>query len=74
MVYVADATQDEVHELYSVPLAGGPVLELDPLSPIADVSSFQIDPGSASVAYLADHNRNDVFELFLALRGKIRAR
>jgi Tol biopolymer transport system component len=66
IVYLADAVVDEVFELYSVPLAGGPVVRLDALPSFADVSSYGIDPDSQRVVYLADRDADNVLELFEA--------
>lgn len=62
-VYVSDAVTDEVFELFSVPLAGGPAARLAPLPAFADVSSFRIAP-RARVVYMADRNADGVLELF----------
>ncbi|HEX6885025.1 MAG TPA: hypothetical protein VF530_16740 [Planctomycetota bacterium] len=63
-VYLADALANDVFELFSVPLTGGPVVALDPLPAFADVSSFRIDPRAARVVYLADRNLDGQVELF----------
>jgi len=64
VVYVADAVTNDVFELFSVPLAGGPVLRLDPLPAFADVSSFRIDAHSERVVTHVDRNADGVLELF----------
>jgi Tol biopolymer transport system component len=64
VVYLSDVSANEVFELHSVSLAGGPVVRLDPLPSFADVSSYRIDPPSQRVVYLADRNADGVLELF----------
>ncbi|HEX6884992.1 MAG TPA: hypothetical protein VF530_16575 [Planctomycetota bacterium] len=66
VVYRADQDQDEVFELYSAPLAGGPALRLSgPLPAGGDVEpGFRISADSARVVYLADQDANDFVELY----------
>ena len=66
VVYIADQNEDDVFELFSVPIQGGtPVrlnAELESFG--SDVVGFQISFDSQQVVYLADQNNNDTFELF----------
>ena len=48
VVYSADQETDEVVELFSVPLAGGAFLKLNPsLVPNGDTYAFELSPNSA---------------------------
>ena len=67
LVYLADAEQDEVYELFSVPIGGGTATKLNgPLVAGGDVSNgvllYQISPDSSRVVYLADQDADEVFE------------
>ena len=66
VVFVADRDTDEAFELYSVPLAGGPVVKLNTTfgAPSKDVTNFLISADSARVVYLADQDSDEVFELY----------
>jgi Tol biopolymer transport system component len=64
VVYLSDAVAWQRFELFSVPLAGGPVVRLDSLPSFADVSSYRIDPLSRRVVYLADRIADEALELF----------
>lgn len=62
---------EDVFELYSVPLLGGPSTRLDAaLSDEGSVhsptsgKSFAISPNASRVAYIADQDADEVFELF----------
>jgi Tol biopolymer transport system component len=77
VVYLADQDQDEVIELYAVPLDGGQaaVRISGPLVAGGDVKSlgtlpwdsppFEIAPDGRQVVYLADQEVDEVVELFL---------
>ncbi|MGI0025647.1 MAG: FIMAH domain-containing protein, partial [Nitrososphaera sp.] len=59
---------DDVHELFSVPLAGGTPTKLNgALVSGGDVFGFQISPDSSRVAYVADQDTDEVSELFSVL-------
>jgi len=66
-VYAADQRVDGIIELFSVPIAGGPVVRLNPEfganSRILS-SFFQISPDSTRVVYSADQRVDGIFELF----------
>ena len=69
VVYVADQNEDDVFELFSVPInsgiAGTPIrLNSDFSNAGADVVEFQISFNSQQVVYLADQNNDETFELF----------
>jgi len=66
VVYRADQDQDQVFELYSVPLDGGVALQLHPALPTGgDVEpAFECSPDSSRVVYLADQDVNDVLALY----------
>jgi len=71
VVYVADQETDDVFELYSVPIAGGVSVKLNPTlaGGAGDIGRgaappFAISPDSARVVYVADQETDDVFELY----------
>jgi hypothetical protein len=67
VVYVADQQIDEVHELFSVPIAGpasSGVKLNGALVAGGDVVRHQISPNGARVVYVADQQTAEVFELF----------
>jgi len=78
VVYVADQEHDEVLELYSVPLGGGPAVRLDgalaPGGTAGDVERFEVSPDGRHVLYRADQAEDDVFELFAVRLGPGAAR
>jgi Tol biopolymer transport system component len=64
-VYLADQDTDDVPELYSVLLGGGPPVRLNPILLFGRaVTSFQISPDSRRVVYLADQDDDNVVELY----------
>ena len=66
VVYRADQQTDEVSELYSVPIAGGPVTRLNGPLPVGGfIYSPAISPDSARVAYAGEQETDDQFELFV---------
>jgi len=66
VIYQADQVEDEVDELFSVPIRGGESIKLNgPLVEGGDVFiRFAITPDSQRVVYLADQNIDQVDELF----------
>ena len=66
VVFVADRDNDEVFELYSVPLGGGTITKLntDFGTTLKDVTGFLISPDGTLVVYLADQDTDEVFELY----------
>lgn len=65
VLYVADQDEDEVFELYSVPLAGGSVVKLNSaLAFDVDVTEFRVRPDSSRVAYQAGEYGVQSFEWF----------
>ena len=65
VVYSADQQTDEVYELFSVPIGGGPVTKLNgPLTAGGGAYRPAISPDSTRVVYIADQQVNDVWELF----------
>ena len=64
-MYRADATTNDIDELYSVPITGGSPLGLnDPLVGGGDVIGLTLSPDGAVAIYYADQRINDVFELY----------
>ncbi len=66
-VYSADQRVDGIFELFSVPIAGGPVVQLNPeFGANSDISfqSFRISSDSTRVVYMADQRVDGVVELF----------
>ena len=56
---------DDVRELFSVPIAGGDVEQLNgALATGGNVLNFSISPSSAWVTYRADQDTDEVFELY----------
>ncbi|MSR63153.1 MAG: hypothetical protein EXS08_11985 [Planctomycetes bacterium] len=69
VVYRADQEQNNVHELFEVPLnASLPPSKLNaPLVTGGDVlGDFQVSPDGKRVLYRADQERDEVYELFMA--------
>jgi len=71
VVYIADQDQDEVNELYSVPIDGqaAPVKVSGPMVPGGDVDWWPvtlISSDSSTVVYLADQDTVDRFDLYSA--------
>ena len=65
VVYHSDQETDDVYELYSVPIAGGPAVKLNDLLVAGGyVYSYQISTGSSRVVYLADQESDNVYELY----------
>lgn len=67
VIYIADQNQNNMFELFSVPIGGGVApVRLNPnfSSTNSDIREFQISPDSQRVVYLADQNSDDTFELF----------
>ena len=65
LVFSADKDQDDVIELYSVPLSGGTPVKLNgDLVTGGDVQSFRISPKSDRVVYVADQEIDDKYELY----------
>ena len=66
VVYRADQDTDEVFELYSVPLAGGPSTKLSgPMVNGGNTESiFQNAPDSSRVIYFADQDTDEILELY----------
>jgi Tol biopolymer transport system component len=70
VVYLADQDDNDVQELYSVPIDGGTPTKLNgPLTAGGDVGSrdadpFLISPDSATVVYYADQEVDETNELF----------
>ena len=68
VVYRADQQTDEVYELYSVPIAGGPVTKLNGAQTAGgNVDAYFVSPDAARVVYHADQQRDEVYELYLSL-------
>jgi uncharacterized repeat protein (TIGR01451 family) len=66
VVYRAEQDTDGVYELYSVPIAGGQVLKLNPpLVPGGNVGeNFYITPDGTTVVYIADQDIDGVTDLY----------
>ena len=66
VVYRADRDTDDVLEIYSVPIGGGPSTKLnDTLPRGGDVAAdFQISPDGSTVVYRADQDSDNVDELY----------
>lgn len=66
VVYGADQQQDEVFEVYSVPIdrSARPTKVSGPLPAGGDVVDFRIGPDGRDVLYRADQRSDEVFELF----------
>jgi Tol biopolymer transport system component len=75
VVYMADQRQDERFEIFAVDVEGHapPVVVNAPLATGRDVgglnlwsAAFRITPDGREVVYLADHDANDIIELYAA--------
>ncbi len=69
VVYLADQDTDEIFELYSVPIGGGPSVKLNGTlvtggSINLGWSRFKISPDSSRVVYLVDQDTRGVHELY----------
>lgn len=68
VVYRADQDTDEVFELYSVSVHGGPVTKLNPPlvagATAGDVGKYLVSPDGTRLVYLADQDADQVYELF----------
>ncbi len=68
VVFVSDKDQDEVYQLYVVPIDGSlPPLRLNPpsfLGTSKDVAGFIVSADSATVVYLADQSTDGTNELY----------
>lgn len=65
VIYLADQEVDNRVEMYSVPVAGGMGVKLNPaLVSGGNVTNFKIDPDTGRVVYVADQETNDVLELW----------
>lgn len=73
VVYIADQENDEVDEIYSVPITGSssPNIKLnDPLPSGGDIDSFKMSLDSRLVIYRADQDTNNIMELYTVhIRG-----
>jgi hypothetical protein len=69
--YLADQEQDEIFELYTVPIAGGAITKQNnPLPAGGDVTSAFPTPDSSKLVYNADQEANELFDLFLVQGGE----
>jgi Tol biopolymer transport system component len=65
VVYTADQITNNVHELFSVPVAGGTSIRLNaPLVSGGAVFGFRFAPDSSTVVYLGDQDVDDLDELY----------
>ena len=66
VVYLANKDTDEVLELYSVPIGGGPTTKLNGTLPVGGgvSSGFKISPDGSTVVYRADQDTDNVTELY----------
>lgn len=67
ITYLADQLTDQVLELFSTSVAGGPTARLSgALLPTSDVTAFQVSENGQRVLYLADAVTNGQQELFVS--------
>ena len=68
VIYRADQETDEVLELYSVPITGGPTTKLSgTLVADGDVGYlFRVSSDNTRVVYVADQETDEVHELFVS--------
>ena len=65
VVYSADQNTDDVVELYSVPIAGGTAVKLNPaLVAGGDVFNRAVSPDGSRVVYSADQQTDGIIELY----------
>jgi hypothetical protein len=72
LAYMADQTNDNLFELFTAlpSVAGAPIKVSADLSGTSkDVLEFKWAPNGSRIAYLADQDDNDVFELYTATPG-----
>ncbi len=69
--YLADQEQDDVFELYTVPIAGGQITKQNDALPTGgDVTSAFPIPVSNKLVYNADQEQDELFDLFLVQVGE----
>jgi len=70
VAFRAESDEDRVFELFSVPVAGGPIVPLSGAlasGPVAgDVQGAWLSPDGAHVVYRADQDTDELFELYSA--------
>lgn len=65
VIYVADQSQDDLFELFSVPIGGGSPVKLNGfMQPQGDVSHMAISKDGAWTIYVADQSREGIAELY----------
>jgi Tol biopolymer transport system component len=65
VVYIADHDENEMFELYSVPITGGMQVRLNgDLIASGDVRDFRISPDGQRVVYDADQQEDERVELY----------
>lgn len=65
IVFVADLTDDNVNELYTLPIAGGDATKvITGIDPTADVNAVVISPDGQTIAFVGDIISNGIFEAF----------
>jgi Tol biopolymer transport system component len=65
VVYIADQEMGGVHEIFSVPIEGGPAVKLNPeLVSGGDVYGFQISPDGSRVVYRGEQDTDGVYEIY----------
>jgi len=65
VLYTADPSSDDAFELFSVPIAGGVSVRLNPRPvPGGDVVRYEVAPGARRAVFLGDLEADEVFELW----------
>jgi hypothetical protein len=65
VVFIADVDQEDIEELYSVPIGGGTPVKLNPtLVKDGEVISARISPDGSRVIYVADQEIDEKRELY----------
>ena len=71
VLYLADQEQDDVFELYTVPISGGENMKRNnPLPAGGDVTSAFPTPDSSKLIYNADQETDGLFDLYLVPVGQ----
>lgn len=66
IVFIADLTDDNVNELYSLPIAGGTPTKLLPtVDAVTDINSLVISPDGQTIAFVGDYLTNGIGEAFV---------
>lgn len=65
IVFIGDLTDDNVNEIYTLPIAGGDATKvLTGVNPVTDITSLVISPDGQTIAFVGDVISNGINEAF----------